>query len=47
MLVDHAIDAVIVFLQSDPAPDSPQIIAEMQVAGWLDTGKDELFKRAH
>ncbi len=38
--VDDAEDAFAVVLQCDPVADRAEIIAEMQVAGRLDAGKD-------
>src|SRR5690606_14620620 len=38
--VDDAVEAVEAFLQLHPVPDGAEIVAEMQVAGRLDAGKD-------
>ena len=42
--VDHAIDAVVVFLQRHEFGDGAEIIAEMQVAGRLHPGKHLLLE---
>src|SRR5690606_32090579 len=39
--VDHAIDAVVALLQGDEALDGAEIVAEVEIAGRLDAGKDE------
>ena len=41
MHVDHAIDAVMAFLQGNEFADGAEIVAEMQIAGRLDAGKDK------
>ena len=40
MQVDDAEDALIVLLQRDPVQNRAEIIAEVEVAGRLDAGKD-------
>jgi hypothetical protein len=44
MQVNDAIDAVMALLQSDESADGAEIIAEMQIAGRLDAGKDKGFE---
>src|SRR5262249_23064345 len=43
--VDHAIDAVVALLQLDEPLDRAEIVAEVQVAGRLHAGKDEMLER--
>ena len=38
--VHNTIDRFKTVLQRHPVADRPQIIAKMQIAGWLNTGKD-------
>jgi len=38
--VDHTVDAVMAFLQSDEFADRAQIVAQVKITGGLDTGKD-------
>src|SRR5690606_14681406 len=45
--VDDAIDAVGAVLQGDEFADGAEIVAEMQVPGRLDAGKDELPEGGH
>src|SRR6185312_15214704 len=45
MHVDDAIDAVIAVLQRDEFGDRAEIIAEVQIAGWLHAGKHALLER--
>lgn len=45
--VDDAIDAIVVFLKGDKFADRAEIIAEMQVAGRLNTGKYERLEFVH
>ena len=40
--VDHAIDALHLVLQGDEAFDGTEIVAQMQIAGRLDSGKNSL-----
>ena len=40
--VDDAEDAVVIVLQRDPVADRAEIIAEMQIAGRLDAGKNSV-----
>ena len=47
MQVDDAIDAVVVVLQRDEFADGAEIVAEMQIAGRLDAGKDERLEGGH
>ncbi len=43
--IDDAIDAVVTVLQFDEALDGAEIVAEMQVAGRLNAGKNQLLER--
>src|SRR5690606_28811341 len=45
--IDHTIDAVMARLHLDEALDGAEIIAEMQVAGWLDAGEDPGVEVGH
>ena len=47
MQVDDAIDAVVALLQLHEAADRAEIIAEMEVAGRLDAGKDKRLEAGH
>src|SRR5207248_1993833 len=40
--IDNAEDAVVIVLQRDPVADRAEIIAEMQIAGRLDAGKNSV-----
>src|SRR5581483_10614872 len=42
--IDHAIDAVILLLQRHELDDRAEIIAEVQIAGGLHPGKDQLLE---
>ena len=42
--VDDAIDAIVAVLQFDEALDRAEIVAEVQVAGRLDAGKNQFFE---
>src|SRR5437762_8044032 len=44
--VDNAKDAVVIVLQRDPIADRAEIIAEMQIAGRLDAGKNSVHRGA-
>jgi hypothetical protein len=45
--VDDAEDAFVIVLQRDPVADRPEIIAEMQIAGRLDAGKNAVHGAWH
>ena len=47
MQVDDAVDAVVAVLQRDEVADGAEIVAEMQIAGRLDAGKDERLEGGH
>jgi hypothetical protein len=47
MQVDDAINAVRLVLQRDEFFDRAEIVAEMEIAGGLNTGKDELLEAGH
>ena len=42
--IDDAEDALVIVLQRDPVADRAEIIAEMQIAGRLDAGKDAVHR---
>ena len=44
MQVDDAIDAVVAVLQGDEFLERAEIVAEMEMAGGLDAGKDEFLE---
>jgi hypothetical protein len=46
VLVDHAVQALVVVLQAGEVADRAEIVAEMQVAGGLYTGKDATLEAA-
>jgi hypothetical protein len=43
MQIDNAIDRFKIMLQGNPIANGTKIIAKMQIAGWLDAGKDTAF----
>jgi hypothetical protein len=43
MQIDNTIDRFKIMLQSNPIANGTKIIAKMQIAGWLDAGKDAAF----
>src|SRR5262249_12547440 len=45
MEIDDAIDAGIPLLQRDELHDRAEIVAEMQITGWLNPGKNQFFER--
>src|ERR1700757_192502 len=47
MQVDDAEDALVIVLQRDPVADRTEVIAEMQVAGWLDAGEDAVHRSSN
>jgi L-serine deaminase len=47
MQVDDAVDAVIAVLQCHELADRAEIIAEMEIAGGLHSGKDERLEAIH
>jgi hypothetical protein len=47
MQIDDAIDAAVGILQGDEFLDRAEIISEVEIAGRLDAGKDELLEAGH
>jgi hypothetical protein len=45
--VDHAVKAIVLGLQRHEFGDGAEIVAEMQIAGGLDAGKDAGFLLCH
>ncbi len=43
MQINNTIDRFKIMLQSNPIANGTKIIAKMQIAGWLDAGKDAAF----
>jgi hypothetical protein len=45
--IDDAVNAVMRVLELDEAPNGAEIVAEMQIAGWLHAGEDKLCETGH
>ena len=47
MKINNAIDTVIGLLESHKLPDGTEVIAQMQIAGWLDAGENQRLEFIH